>query len=71
MRAFLLASIIVLGMAAGLQTTGAAPSLPSNPNGAVSRNMPAASHQCGKGQRWVPSGYAKHGKYRVGHCAAS
>jgi hypothetical protein len=24
---------------------------------------------CGRGYRWVPPGYAKHGKYRLGHCA--
>jgi hypothetical protein len=70
MRAFLLGFIIVFGLAAGA-TAGAAPLPPSGPEGPVARTVPAASHQCGKGQRWVPSGYAKHGKYRVGHCAPS
>jgi hypothetical protein len=33
--------------------------------------VPVASHKCPKGQYWVPAGYAKHGKYRAGHCAPS
>jgi hypothetical protein len=70
MRALLVASIVVVGLAAGLQTAGGAPSLPDAAiAGSVPRAVPAASHKCGKGQYWVPSGYAKHGKYRAGHCA--
>jgi len=38
--------------------------------GSVSRAVPAASPKCDKGQYWLPSGYAKHGKYRAGHCAS-
>ena len=35
------------------------------------KGVPVATHNCGKGQHWVPAGYAKHGKYRAGHCAPS
>jgi len=71
MRAFLVASIAALGLAAGLQTAGGTPLLPGAADaGSVSRAVPAASPQCGKGQYWLPSGYAKHGKYRAGHCAS-
>ena len=35
----------------------------------VSSNLVAVAHKCPQGQRWVPAGYAKHGKYRVGHCS--
>jgi hypothetical protein len=57
-------------IAIALQTASAAPSLPS---GAALASSPTsvlvAHHHCGKGQRWVAAGYAKHGKYRPGHCA--
>jgi len=70
MRALLLGSTVAFGLAAGFQAAGGAPSLPSSATaGPASRAVPAASPKCGKGQYWVPSGYAKHGKYRAGHCA--
>jgi len=70
MRKPLEACVVAVGLAAGLHPAYGAPSLlSSDVAGTLSRSMPTASHQCGKGQHWVPSGYAKHGKYRVGHCA--
>ena len=70
MRTSLLACLVAVGLAAGLQTAGAAPSLSSSVSaGPISRSVPVARHKCGKGQYWVPSGYAKHGKYRAAHCA--
>lgn len=70
MRAHLVGIIAALGLAAGLQSAAAVPSLQSAATSApVMKSVPAASHKCGKGQRWVPAGYAKHGKYRAGHCA--
>ena len=36
---------------------------------ASSKAILPAKTSCPKGQRWVPAGYAKHGKYRAGHCA--
>jgi hypothetical protein len=72
MRAYLLGCTVALGLAVSIQTASARPSLP---NGAALAPPPAtmlaAHHHCGQGQRWVPAGYAKHGKYRVGHCASS
>jgi hypothetical protein len=70
MRTRFLGCLVALGLAAGLQTAGAAPSLSGNVNASpMSRTLPAAHHKCGKGQYWVPAGYAKHGKYRAAHCA--
>lgn len=70
MRAFMLGFTGALAIAVGLQTATAAPSpvrgaaLASTPT-----VLPVAHHHCGQGQRWVPAGYAKKGKYRAGHCA--
>jgi hypothetical protein len=70
MRTSLLGCLVALGFAAGVQTANGAPSLSNSVSaGPLLRNVPAASHKCGKGQYWVASGYAKHGKYRAGHCA--
>ena len=70
MRTNLLGCLTALGLAVGVQTAGAAPSLSSSVTaGPISRSVPVAHHNCGKGQRWVAAGYAEHGKYRVGHCA--
>jgi hypothetical protein len=70
MRILLAGCVFALGLTAGLQTTVAAVSSPSSAAiGSPSSSVPVASHKCGKGQYWVPSGYAKHGKYREGHCA--
>jgi hypothetical protein len=70
MRSFALGLVATLALATGLQDAGATPSLPnSDPAAHVSQNLVLAKHNCGKGQYWVPSGYAKKGKYRAGHCA--
>jgi hypothetical protein len=50
-------------------TAGAAPYAPNTATiVSVSEIVPAAN-KCAEGQRWVAAGYAKHGKYRAGHCA--
>lgn len=67
MRALLLGLASALSLAAGSPAVDAA-TFGANP-ATTSWSLPAASHKCGKGQHWVPAGYAKHGKYRTGHCA--
>ena len=70
MRTYLGGFIVAVGLAAGLQTGFGAPLMPSGvAAGPLSRSVPVAHHKCGKGQYWVPAGYAKHGKYRAAHCA--
>ncbi len=70
MRTSLLGCLVVLGLAAGVHAASGAPSLSSSVDaGSISTSVPVAHHKCGKGQYWVPSGYAKHGKYRAAHCA--
>jgi hypothetical protein len=69
MRIFALGLLGALCFVTVLPTAGATPSGPSGALVApVSKSQPVA-HHCGKGQRWIPAGYAKHGKYRAGHCA--
>jgi len=70
MRTFAPGLVAALVLAAWLQDAGAAPSLRnSDPATHASQNLVLAKHHCGKGQYWVPAGYAKHGKYRAAHCA--
>jgi hypothetical protein len=69
MRGSLLALVTSLGVAFAASAVMAAPAapLPADQPAVV----PAASTtaaKCPPGQRWVPPGYAKHGKYRVGKC---
>jgi hypothetical protein len=62
--------VFALGVTVGLQTPAAALSLPGSAViGSVSQSVPVAKPKCGTGQHWVPAGYARHGKYRVAHCA--
>jgi hypothetical protein len=71
MRTLLAGCVLAVGLTAGLQAA-AVTRLPDRAAiGALSQSVPVASHKCGQGQRWVPAGYAKHGKYRAGHCAPS
>jgi hypothetical protein len=70
MRNFALGLVATLALAAGLQNAGATPSLRNSDSAAhVLPSLVLAKHHCGKGQRWVAAGYAKHGKYRAAHCA--
>ena len=72
MRGVLITAVVALGLAAAVQTAGGTPALPAGAAvGLASNAVPVASHKCGKGQHWVAAGYAKHGKYRAGHCAPS
>ena len=66
----LVAFVGMLCLAAGAQSTNGAPlARNGSVSAAPSKVTLAANPSCPKGQRWVPAGYAKHGKYRAGHCA--
>ena len=70
MRSFALGFVAILALAAGFHGAGAAPSLRNNDSAArVSQNLVLVKHHCGKGQRWVPAGYARKGRYVAAHCA--
>ena len=72
MRSFTLGLVATLALAAGLQHAEATPSLRNSDSAAhVSQSLVLVKHHCGKGQHWVPAGYAEHGKYRAAHCAPS
>ena len=69
MRTYVFGLAAAFAIVAALQTASAGPSAPS---GAALASAPAVvlvKHHCGQGYRWVPAGYAKHGKYRGAHCA--
>lgn len=67
MRAHMLGVISAISIVVTYQTANATPSGIIPPSALTS--MLAASHKCPDGQRWVSAGYAKHGKWRPGHCA--
>lgn len=69
MRAYLFGVIGALAFSVGLQTADAAPSVPNSSTLASPPAVLLVKHHCGKGQRWIPAGYAAKGKYRPGHCA--
>jgi hypothetical protein len=59
---------IAMGIAPLLSTT--AISAPTEPRAkARVGQIIAVADACPAGQRWVAAGYAKHGKWRPGHCA--
>ncbi len=70
MRGRLTVLVVVAGIAGAAPVGWAAPSVsPAPAPHAASGVMPAAeAAKCPAGQRWVPPGYAKHGKYRAGKC---
>jgi hypothetical protein len=71
MRALALGLLGALSLAVGFPAADATSGPIGAPTATVTNSVPVASHKCGKGQYWVPAGYAKHGKYRAGHCAPS
>ncbi|HEY3908258.1 MAG TPA: hypothetical protein VGM07_00025 [Stellaceae bacterium] len=58
------AGAIALGTAAV-----AAPPAPNRAALAPTPSIVRADARCGHGWHWVPPGYARHGKWRDGHCA--
>jgi hypothetical protein len=70
MRSFALGLVAIFALAAGLQGAAATPSVRNSDSAAnVSQGLVLVKHHCGKGQRWVPAGYAKKGRYLAAHCA--
>jgi hypothetical protein len=70
MRSFALGLVATLALVAGLHGAGATPSLRNSDSAAhVSQGLVLVKHHCGKGQHWVPAGYAKKGRYLAAHCA--
>jgi hypothetical protein len=39
------------------------------PAAARASQVIAVTYSCTTGQRWIAAGYARHGKWRPGHCA--
>ena len=64
--AMLVATIVIL-LPLGAR---AAPALPNRAEAASASNIVLVDHRCGPGARWVRQGYAKHAKWRPGHCKA-
>lgn len=60
---------IILGVVAAASVAGAAPSLPSRSAVAPAAAAVPIDTRCGRGWHWVPAGYAKHAKWREGHCS--
>jgi hypothetical protein len=69
MRALALGLIAAFAVATGLQTAGAVPIPRGDTTGLYGSPVVPVAHKCPKGQRWIPAGYARKGKYRAGHCA--
>ena len=62
MRGLFLGLLAAVSLVLGLPAAGATPLGLEPLSAPVARSVPAASHNCGKGQHWVPAGYAKHGQ---------
>jgi hypothetical protein len=58
-----------VGLAAISAVAVAAPRFPNREAVAPAANIAPAGTRCGHGWHWVPAGYAKHGKWRDGHCS--
>ncbi len=60
---------IVFGIAAAVSAAEAAPSLPNRAAVAPAAAAMPIDARCGHGWHWVPPHYAKHAKWRAGHCS--
>ena len=60
--------LITLGVLVVPLTAAAAPAAPNKAEAASAGNIVLVDRRCGPGARWVRSGYAKHAKWRPGHC---
>lgn len=58
-----------IGVIATSAVAIAAPPFPSREAVAPAVTIVRADARCGHGWHWVPAGYAKHGKWRDGHCS--
>ena len=69
MRALLSTVAVAVGVAAVYSAATAGPPFPSAAMLAPAAKIVRVGARCGRGWHWVPPGYAKHGKWRDGHCA--
>lgn len=69
MRVFMVALLSVVCVAAASPMAAATPSALGKSMAAPALTVVPVANRCPQGQHWVPAGYAKHGKYRVGHCS--
>jgi hypothetical protein len=69
MRSSVLVLFAAMFVVTSFPVAEAAPSAPNKGTIAFVSGIVPAAQKCADGQRWVPAGYAKHGKYRAGHCA--
>ncbi len=70
-RATATATATALALTAIVATGGMATATPlptTHPQVGTAALM-RADVRCGEGGHWVPAGYAKHGKWRNGHCS--
>jgi len=68
-----LLSIAAAGMIFAITLSAAAiaaPNLPTKQDEFAQPPEVVIVHaRCGQGWHWIPAGYARHGKWRAGHCA--
>jgi hypothetical protein len=70
MRAFLRSALSGIASALALSTAAiAAPEMPVHHAFAPSPDVVLVDARCGHGWRYVPQGYARHGKWRDAHCS--
>ena len=63
-----IALLIAVGVLVVPLTAWAAPALPNRAEAVSASNIVLVDRRCGPDAHWVRPGYAKHGKWRPGHC---
>jgi hypothetical protein len=69
MRALPSTIAIFVCVVAVTTAVASAPLLPSRALLAPTPDIVRVDARCGRSWHWVPPGYAKHGKWRDGHCS--
>jgi hypothetical protein len=63
---------LAIPLSAGAVTAQAAPAVTARSDGQAAAEAPRGTstrHTCPPGYYWEPASYAKHGKFRLAHCA--